>query len=218
MHYIQRALHTTIPQIGKVPLPTTTNHTIIPSTRDHPPFILPISKPLIDLYQLGDATTRPALDEATGLLSSLNASQETTTKDIDKATNFVIATLQPYHNLAQTIWPIAQTQEHTQPHKFYTPINTSDNRQIKCITRLRNSANSHNKPTATPKKPHTSPSTDTKTLMAIASEVLRLDKPPHLEDDIPSLCHKAISSIIIKANHKLAYSIYQEKRGCSIQK
>ena len=49
----------------------------------------------------------PALDEATGLLSSLSASQETTTEDIDKAAKFVIATLQHYHNLALTIWPIA---------------------------------------------------------------------------------------------------------------
>ena len=119
----------------------TTTHTHVPTTRDHPPFILPIPKPLLYLYELGDATTRPAKDEAMGLLSSLNASQETTTKDIDKAAKLAIATLQHYNNLAQTIWPIAQTQEHTQPHKFYTPINKSDNRNIKRITRLRNSAN-----------------------------------------------------------------------------
>ena len=45
------ALTATIPQIGDSPtqnLPTTTP---IPTTRSHPPFILPIPKQLIDLYK-----------------------------------------------------------------------------------------------------------------------------------------------------------------------
>jgi hypothetical protein len=36
----------------------------IPTTRNHPPFTLPIPKPLIDLYQLGDHDTKSALEEA----------------------------------------------------------------------------------------------------------------------------------------------------------
>jgi hypothetical protein len=110
---------------------------------------------------------------------------------------------------------MAQTQEHTQPHKFYTPINTFDIRQIRRISRLRNSANNYIKSTLTPNKPHTSPSTDTKTLPAVASEINQLDKTPQLED-IPSLCHKAISPIIIKANHKLAD--YIRKKGNALYK
>jgi hypothetical protein len=64
---------------------------------------LPIPKPLINLYQLGDATTRPALEEAKRLLSDLHASHGATTKDIDKAAKLIITTLNHYHNLAHII-------------------------------------------------------------------------------------------------------------------
>jgi len=60
------------------------------------------------------------------------------------------------------------------------------------------------------KNSYTSPSTDTKTLPAIASELLRLYKSPQLED-IPSLYNKAISSIITKANHKRVDSIWKKE-------
>ena len=138
-----RALLTTIPQIGIIPPPTTTTHTTIPISGDHPPFVIAIPKTLIELYQLGNATTRQAQDEATGLLSILNASPTASTQNIDKSAKLAIATLQHFHNLAQSIWPMAQTHEHTQPHKFYTTINKFDNRKIKRIIRLRYSANNH---------------------------------------------------------------------------
>jgi len=48
-------------------------------------FILPIPKLLIDLYQLEDATTQPAIEAAKKLLNDLSASHETITKDIVKA-------------------------------------------------------------------------------------------------------------------------------------
>jgi hypothetical protein len=97
-------------------------------------FILSIPKPLVDLNQLEDATTHPALEEAKKLLNDLNVSNDTITKDIDKAAQLVIATLLNYHTLAQTIWPIAQTHDPDQSHKIRTPKKKSDIRQIKCIT------------------------------------------------------------------------------------
>ncbi len=57
-----KALLAEIPQIGeRAPDPPMTD--TYPTTRDHPPFILPIPKPLIDLYQLGNDTTRTAQEE-----------------------------------------------------------------------------------------------------------------------------------------------------------
>ena len=54
------ALYLEIPQQGE-PNPQTSPATQIPTTRDHPPFILPIPKPPIDLYQLGNDNTRSSI-------------------------------------------------------------------------------------------------------------------------------------------------------------
>jgi len=67
-----------------------------------------------------------------------------------------------------------------------------------------------------PQTPPTPPPTDTKTIPTIASEILRLDKAPQLED-LPSLRHKAILSIITKANHKLAESIRKREDALYIK-
>jgi hypothetical protein len=91
---------TTIPQIGDITPHTSTFQTNTSTTRDHPLFILTILKPLIDLYQLGDATAPPVLDGAKKLLNDFSASHETTPKDIDKTAKLVINILQSYHKLA----------------------------------------------------------------------------------------------------------------------
>ncbi len=52
-----KALLAEIPQIGN-PISAPPIMDTCPTTRDHPPFILTIPKPLIDLYQLGNETTR----------------------------------------------------------------------------------------------------------------------------------------------------------------
>jgi len=79
-----------------------------PTTRDLPPFILPIPKPLIDLYQLGNNTTRTAQEETLLTIQQLTDSEQVTTDQIDIAANMVVETINSFHRLAQTIWPMAQ--------------------------------------------------------------------------------------------------------------
>jgi hypothetical protein len=62
-------------------------------------------------------------------------------------------------------------------------------------------------------KPRAILDTENKPLSDITTKVLRLDKPPPLED-IPSLCNKIISSIVAKANLNMPNPF--EKRGCPI--
>jgi hypothetical protein len=114
----------------------------------------------------------------------------------------VVETIDGYHSLAQTIWPMAQLPPRDKNMKQRPPITKSDARQLKRITRLRNTAKSMlPKPkTDTPTTINSAHTIQTRTQ---ASEVLKLPDPPKLED-IPALCHKAIAVIINKANHKLA--------------
>jgi hypothetical protein len=117
----------------------------------------------------------------------------------------VVETIDSYHRLAQTIWPMTQPPPKDTNTKLHTPITKSDTRQLKRITRLRNTAkNMLPKPnTDTPNATNPQSTTQTRTQ---ASEVQQLPNPPELED-IPALCHKTIAAIINKANHKLADSL-----------
>jgi hypothetical protein len=92
-HSDHRVLTASLPQVGNPIAQTKHNTTDIPTTRNHPPFTLPIPKPLIDLYHLRDDVTKRALEEAQNLLASLHISTETTTTDIDNSAKIVIHTL-----------------------------------------------------------------------------------------------------------------------------
>ena len=70
-HSDHRALTASIPQTGENPTQTPHTTTPIPTTRTHPPFLLPIPKPLIDLYQLGNAGTSKAHQDASTYLAKL---------------------------------------------------------------------------------------------------------------------------------------------------
>jgi hypothetical protein len=73
-HSDHRVLTISIPQIGDASsqfMPTPPN---IPATRDQPPFILPIPKPLINLCQLGSTTTQKARKEASKSLQDILSS------------------------------------------------------------------------------------------------------------------------------------------------
>ena len=59
-HIDHLALTINIPTIGETSPHQTAPIPSIPTTRNHPPFLLHISKPLIDLCQLGNATTQEA--------------------------------------------------------------------------------------------------------------------------------------------------------------
>ena len=114
------ALLVEIPQIGDLaPYPSTAD--TYPTTRDHPPFILPTPKPLIDLYQLGNDTTRTAQEETLLTIQQLTAAEHITTDQIDIAAKMVVATIDSYHRLAQTIWPMAQPPQHNTSTKLHPP-------------------------------------------------------------------------------------------------
>ena len=76
------ALLAEIPQIGDPTSHTSTVDTH-PTTRDPPPFNLPIPKPLIDLYQLGNDTIRIAQQEVLLTIEKLLDSAKVTTDQID---------------------------------------------------------------------------------------------------------------------------------------
>ena len=137
------ALAATIPQTGDKPAQTSTTTTTIPTTRTHPPFLLPIPKNLIDLYQLGDTTTNQAQTHAFAYLADLANSSKITHSEIDKAADHIITMLNTYHTLAQQIWPMAQPGLHHETEKMHTPLSNSDNRQLKRLTKLRNDAKRH---------------------------------------------------------------------------
>jgi hypothetical protein len=114
------ALLTEIPQIGDLPTDTSPT-TTYPTTRDHPPFILPIPKPLIELYQLGNNTTQTAYEETLLTIQHLTNEEHITTDQIDIAAKMVVETVTTYHNLAKTIWPIAQPPHMDTSTKLHPP-------------------------------------------------------------------------------------------------
>jgi hypothetical protein len=134
-----KALLVEIPQIEDltpIPLMVDANST----TRDHPPFILSIPKPLIYLYQLGNEATRIAQKETLFTIQQLTDSKQVTTDQIDIAAKMVVEIIDSYHRLVQTIWPMAQPPPRDTNTKLHPPLTKSDTRQLKRITRLRNTA------------------------------------------------------------------------------
>jgi len=101
--------------------------------------------------------------------------------------------------------PISDTNS-----KIHPPITKSYTRQLKLITRLRNTAK-RMLPNPKTNKPFTTDPQHTKQTQAQASEVLQLPDPPNLED-IPTLCNEAIVTIMNKANSKLVDSL-RKKEG-----
>jgi hypothetical protein len=198
-----KALLAKIPQIGDPKLDT------YPTTRDQPPFILPIPKPLIDLYQLGDKTTRTAQEETLLSIQQLTDSDQVTTDQIDIAAKMVVETIDSYHHLAQTIWLMAQPPPRDTNIRLHPPITKSDTRQLKRITRLRNTAKGI-LPKPKTNTPITTDSPHTIQTRTQASEVLQLPVPPNLEN-IMALCHKAIAVITNKADRKLADSLRKKE-------
>jgi hypothetical protein len=102
----------------------------IPTTRDHPPFILPIPKPLIDLYQLGSANTQTTIETASKNIQDLFTVNAVTPTHIDTAAKYVINMIGTYHTQAQTIWPMTEKAPSTKPKKLRSPITKADARQI----------------------------------------------------------------------------------------
>ena len=93
--------------------------------------------------------------------------------------------------------------------QLYPPITKADTRQLKRITRLRNTAK-RMIPNPKTNTPSTNDPQHIKQTQTQASEVLQLPDPPNPED-IPALCNKAIATIINKANRKLDVSLRKKE-------
>jgi hypothetical protein len=84
-HNDHRALTINIPKSWDTPSHQTAPTPSIPTTRKHLPLFLPISKPRIDLYQLGNAATQEAHRNASNYITKITTSTKTTPTHIDKA-------------------------------------------------------------------------------------------------------------------------------------
>jgi hypothetical protein len=107
-----KALALGLPQIGDIQPHKAERNLPKPTTRSHPPFILPIPQNLIDQYRLGNDTTSELTHQATHTTTALLASDTTTTNQIDTytaATN-VMTFLHTYHDIATKIWPMQETR------------------------------------------------------------------------------------------------------------
>ena len=120
-HSDHRALTVHIPQIGDMPFHNTAPTPPIPTTRNHPPFLLPITKPLIDLYKPGKRNYASGPPQCLPIHKKITTSNKATPALIDKAANRVVNILYAYHELAQTIWPMAQPYTQTEPFKNSHP-------------------------------------------------------------------------------------------------
>ncbi len=124
--------------------------------------------------------------------------------------------LNAYHELAQKNWPMAQPGPHLETEKMHTPLTNSDNKQVKRLTKLRNDANRLNTKSGTTTQqshkqhPEPGPKKELTHTPTQVSTILQFTDPPNTKD-IPSLCHKAISIIINKANRKLMDKIRKKR-------
>jgi len=98
------ALTAHIPKIGDNTSPPPNLSPQIPTTRDHPPFLLRIPKPLIDLYHLGNTNTQTTLEKASKFIQDLTTSYAISPTHIEKAAKYVINMIDTYYTHAQTIY------------------------------------------------------------------------------------------------------------------
>ena len=121
-HSNHKALLATIPQIGDLS-PHITSTPTFPTTRDHPPFILPIPT----TTRRSISTTRKSQQEAIMTLQQLHNSNQVTTDHIDKVAHLVVDAINDYHLLAQKIWPMVQsstTETNTKLHSLIPKLVT----------------------------------------------------------------------------------------------
>jgi hypothetical protein len=203
-----KALALELPQIGDIQPHKAERNLPNPTTRSHPPFILPIPQNLIDQYRLGNDTASELTHQSTQTTTALLASDTTTTDQIDTAAASVMTLLHNYHDIATKIWPMQETrQEATTPASLKPPISRAGLRQIGRLAKLRNECN-----------------TTTKLYPEIVNDPVL--NPPHinqknnqiLQPAIPITtkeahhqCSKAIGNIIRKASQTLTDKLRQKE-------
>jgi hypothetical protein len=106
-----KALKIELSQIGDIQSHKAKSNYPSPTTRSHPPFILPIPQKLIDLYRLENDTTTETTQHA--VQNATLISETTTTDQIDVAAAEVMTLIHNYHDIATQIWSIQATRKDT---------------------------------------------------------------------------------------------------------
>ncbi len=83
--------------------------------------ILPIPQPQVDLYQLGNETTRTAQEVTLLTIQQLTDSEQVTTDHFDIAVKVVVETIDSYHRLAKTFWQMARPPQEIQTQNYTLP-------------------------------------------------------------------------------------------------
>ena len=125
------------------------------TTRNHPPFVLPIPPNLIEQYTTGTPLTHTATTTTYNILQQLQNKTYTTTSDIDTLADALIHTLQTFHEEAIKIWPMKEPSTSAAPHnKLHSPVSRAGLRQVTTLVQLRIATNNLN-----PSTPNTTPIT-----------------------------------------------------------
>jgi hypothetical protein len=98
-----KALILDLPHIGIINTPDPKQKQKNATTRSHPPFQLPISRNLIDLYQLGNTSTSSNTQHTSQTLNTLLMAHKATTDQIDYAAAQVMTIIHKYHDIATHI-------------------------------------------------------------------------------------------------------------------
>jgi hypothetical protein len=134
-----KALILDLPQIGRITTPDPSHKQKNPTTRSDPPFQLPIPRNLVDLYQLGNASTSNNTQYTSQTLTTLLRAQLATTDQIDYAAAQVMTIIHEYHDIATQIWPMKTPRSDTTTNtQSKPPIPRAGLRQISRLAKLRN--------------------------------------------------------------------------------
>ena len=110
-----KALILDLPQIGDIQQRDAKHTHSNPTTRSHPPFILPIPTHLVELYQMGNTFTKANTQRTTQTSTALLHDNTATTDQIDYATAQVMTIIHEYHDIATIIWPMQSPRHDTTP-------------------------------------------------------------------------------------------------------
>jgi hypothetical protein len=115
-----------MPQIGDIQTPEAKHTNTNPTTRSHPPLILPTPRNLIDLHQMGNATTTANTRHISSTFNTL-LNDDTAINDHPYfAAAEVMTIIHEYHDIATDIWPMqSPRQDTTKTTQIRSPITTA---------------------------------------------------------------------------------------------
>jgi hypothetical protein len=106
-----------LPTIGNIEFSDAKRIDTTPTTTSHPPFILHIPQDIVEIFQLGNATTATNTRHTKRTLDALREEPTMDKSKIDYATAQVVTIIHDFHDIATTIWPMQPPrQDITMPH------------------------------------------------------------------------------------------------------